>query len=379
MQDTLLLRMRQSGWFDILVLFLAISLGLVALGVAGTILYNVQMSNMEEGLTDYEIRQNLSSLATSRSSFLNIGLVALAVIVLGFVFLAIASHYQDKVSLQAKQKMGRAKVVMQYVVAIGFSLIWLFPIYWMVVSALKTSTELLLPVPTLWPREFQWANFPNVLERAPFVRYMFTTLVTTVFRMAGELTIGVLAAYGFAKGKFKGQNVMFMLVLGALMIPIQVTFVPIYVMVSRLGWINSFPGLIAPNLVSAYFIFMLRQAFKSVDDSYLDAGRVDGLGRIGLIRNVLAPMTRPTLITISIITFINGWNSYFWPRMVATRDEYRTIALGVVRLRQTFAGMETANYNEIMAGAVMAIIPIVFLFLIMQKYIMTGMSKAAMK
>lgn len=134
-----------------------------------------------------------------------------------------------------------------------------------------------------------------------------------------------------------------------------------------------------PNLVSAYFIFMMRQSFKSVDDSYLDAGRIDGLGRIGLIIHVLIPMTAPTLVTVSIINFISGWNSYFWPRMVSTRDEWRTIAVGVVRLRQTFAGMEVANYNEIMAGAVMAIIPIVLLFLVLQKYILTGMSRAAMK
>ena len=197
--------------------------------------------------------------------------------------------------------------------------------------------------------------------------------------MAGQMIIGILAAYGFSKGDFRGKNILFMLVLGALMIPIQVTFVPIYVMVSRLGWINSFQGLIVPNLVSAYFIFMLRQAFMSVDDSYLDAGRVDGLGRIGLIIHVLIPMCAPTVITISIITFISGWNSYFWPKMVVTKDEFRTIAVGVTRLRQTYAGLETANYNEIMAGAVMAIIPIAILFLVLQKYIMTGMSKAAMK
>ena len=150
-------------------------------------------------------------------------------------------------------------------------------------------------------------------------------------------------------------------------------------MVSRLGWINTYQGLIVPNLVSAYFIFMMRQSFKAVDDSYLDAGRIDGLGRIGLIVHVLMPMSAPTLVTVSIINFIGGWNSYFWPRMVVTRDEYRTIAVGVTRLRRTFAGMEVSNYNEIMAGAVMAIIPIVVLFLVLQKYIMRGMSKAAMK
>ncbi|HHT68182.1 MAG TPA: carbohydrate ABC transporter permease [Firmicutes bacterium] len=318
-------------------------------------------------------------LATRRSSFLSIGLITLAATALGVFFLAVASYYRDKVSFQTKKNLGKLRVVLQYLAAIGITAIMLFPIYWMVISSLKTSTELLLPVPTLWPRDFQWQNFPNVLNRAPFVRYLFNTLVSTFFVMLGELVFGILAAYGFAKGKFKGQNVLFLLVLGALMVPIQVTFVPIYVMISRLGWINSFPGLIVPNLVSAYFIFMLRQAFKAVDESYLDAGRVDGLGRIGLIWNVLIPMTKPTLITISIITFINGWNNYFWPKMVATRDEYRTIAVGVTRLRQTFAGMEVANYNEIMAGAVMAIIPIILLFLVLQKYIMTGMSKAAMK
>ena len=337
------------------------------------------MNNMAEGLTDFEIRENLGMLAARRDSFMNIGFAVLAFVVVGFAILAVASYYQDKVSLQTKKNLGKLRVVLQYIVALGVTLIMLFPIYWMVISSLKTSTELLLPVPTLWPREFQWQNFPNVLNRAPFVRYLFNTLVSTFFMMLGELIIGILAAYGFAKGKFKGQNLLFMLVLGALMVPIQVTFVPIYVMISRLGWINSFPGLIVPNLVSAYFIFMLRQAFKAVDESYLDAGRVDGLGRIGLIWNVLVPMTKPTLITISIITFINGWNNYFWPKMVATKDEFRTIAVGVTRLRQTFAGMETANYNEIMAGAVMAIIPIVLVFLVLQKYIMTGMSKAAMK
>lgn len=379
MKDTLLLRMRQSGWFDLLILFLSIGIVLGGLGIFGMIQYNVQMSNMAEGLTDFEVRQSLGMLATRRGSFLNIAGITLATVAVGFVLLAIASYYQDKVSLQTKKNLGKLRVVLQYAVAIIVTVIMLFPIYWMVISSLKTSAELLYPVPTLWPREFQWQNFPNVLNRAPFVRYLFNTLVSTFFIMLGELVFGILAAYGFAKGKFKGQNLLFMLVLGALMVPIQVTFVPIYVMISRLGWINSFPGLIVPNLVSAYFIFMLRQAFKAVDESYLDAGRVDGLGRIGLIWNVLIPMTKPTLITISIITFINGWNSYFWPKMVATRDEYRTIAVGVTRLRQTFAGMEVANYNEIMAGAVMAIIPIVLLFLVLQKYIMTGMSKAAMK
>lgn len=379
MTDSLFLKMRQAGWFDLLVYALIGSLALLLIGAVGFIQYNVQMSKMPEGLTPYEINQALGWFAKSRDSFVMVGSYTLAATIIGFLLLAVSCSLEDRISIGAKKRIDNVKVGLQYVAAIAITLVMLFPIYWMVISSLKTSTELLLPVPTLWPKEFQWENFPSVLQRAPFLRYLMNTLITTFFMMAGEVVLGVLAAYGFSKGQFKGKNFLFLLVLGALMIPIQVTFVPIYVMVSRVGWVNSYPGLIVPNLVSAYFIFMLRQAFMSVDDSYLDAGRVDGLTRIGLIVHVLCPMCAPTLITISIISFINGWNSYFWPKMVVTQDAYRTVAVGVVRLRQTFAGMETANYNEIMAGAVMAIIPIVVLFLVLQKYIMTGMSKAAMK
>ena len=255
----------------------------------------------------------------------------------------------------------------------------LFPFYWMIISSLKTSDELMRAVPTLWPDQFVWENYPNVLKKAPFDRYLINTLVTTLIMMAGELTVGVMAAYGFSKGEFKGKNVLFMLVLGALMVPIQVTFVPIYVIIARLNSIDTWVGVVLPNLVSAYFIFMLRQNFMAVDNSYIEAGKIDGMGRFGTIINVLCPMCKPTLITVSIISFINGWNSYFWPKMVTQSASSMTIAVGVQRLKETYAGQYVSNFNEIMAGAVMAIIPIIFLFLVLQKYIMTGMSKAAMK
>jgi ABC-type glycerol-3-phosphate transport system permease component len=267
----------------------------------------------------------------------------------------------------------------QTVVAVFVTLIMIFPIYWMIISSFKTSPELLASVPTLWPKKFVWENYPNVIKRAPFDRYLINTLVTTCVIMLTEVTFGVLAAYGFSKGTFKGQNILFMLVLGALMVPIQVTFVPIYVLIARLNAIDTYLGVILPSMVSAYFIFMLRQNFMAVDDSYIEAGKLDGMGRFGTIIHVLCPMCMPTLITVSIISFINGWNSYFWPKMVTKTAASRTIAVGVQQLKNTFAGQEVSNYNEIMAGAVMAIVPIVVLFLFLQKYIMTGMSKAAMK
>ena len=168
---------------------------------------------------------------------------------------------------------GVYRVCAQYAAAILIVLISLFPIYWMIISSLKTSDELMRAVPTLWPDRFIWDNYPNVLQKAPFDRYLINTLVTTLIMMAGELTVGVMAAYGFSKGEFKGKNVLFMLVLGALMVPIQVTFVPIYVIIARLNAIDTWVGVVLPNLVSAYFIFMLRQNFMAVDNSYIEAGQ----------------------------------------------------------------------------------------------------------
>lgn len=269
--------------------------------------------------------------------------------------------------------------VIRYIAAIIITAVFLFPLYWMFVSSLKTSQELLLPVPTLWPQQMHWNNYSDVLKEAPFGRYFINTMIVTFGVMTLEMLTGILAAYGFAKGKFKGRNSLFVIVLGALMVPTQVTFVPLYVMMAQLHWLNTFAGLIIPDAVSAYFIFMMRQAFISVDNSYLEAAQIDGMGRLRMIFSILCPMCKPTLITVGIFIFIGNWNSYFWPKMITTNPDMRTIAIGVVELRRTFAGLETMNYNQIMAGVLLAMLPIVILFFILQRYIMEGMSKAAMK
>jgi ABC-type glycerol-3-phosphate transport system permease component len=392
-----LLSLRRSGFFDIILVMLILALVLGILCGIGYFSYQSTLhdhaalaagdgeipTTLEEArllpnFVEYNFKQDLNVLSGNYASFGTAALLFLGVSVLCLMYMwFISPIVRADESLQHAHKFYRK--VGQYAVAILVTLIMLFPIYWMIISSFKTSTELLQTVPTLWPANFVWENYPNVLNRAPFFRYLLNTLVTTFFIMLGQLVMGVLAAYGFSKGEFKGRNVMFMLVLGALMVPIQVTFVPIYVLISRLNSIDTWMGVILPNLVSAYFIFMLRQNFMAVDNSYIEAGKLDGMGRFGTIIHVLCPMCKPTLITVSIISFIDGWNSYFWPKMVTKTEASRTIAVGVQQLKNTFAGQEVSNYNEIMAGAVMAIIPIVFLFLVLQKYIMTGMSKAAMK
>ncbi len=276
-------------------------------------------------------------------------------------------------------KRKKGPEIFRYLAAVSLCVVMMFPLYWMVITAFQSQDELLQAMPTLWPERFRWENFTEVLQMVPMIKYIGNTLIITVFHMIFQLLSGVYAAYGFSRGCFRGKNALFMLVLGALMIPDQVTFLPIYIMISKAGFVNTYTSMIIPSMCSAYFIFMLRQSFMSVDDSYLDAARMDGVGRTGLIFKVLIPMCRSTVVTTALIIFINGWNSYFWPKLMTTDQSHRTVALGVQELRQSVAAMEVTNFNHIMAGATISVVPICVLFFFLQKYIVSGMSKAAMK
>ncbi|MDR3191643.1 MAG: carbohydrate ABC transporter permease [Treponema sp.] len=272
-----------------------------------------------------------------------------------------------------------AGTTLQSIAAAALTLVSVFPLYWMLVSSFKSQEEILLSVPTLWPREFHFENYINVFNRAHFSTYYLNTLILTVGILVVQVITGILAAYGFSKGRFKGQNILFIVVLGAMMIPLQVTFIPIYIMFAKWKLIDTYLGLILPEAVSPYFIFMVRQSFMSVHDSYVDAAKVDGMGTLGIITRIMVPMCKATIATIVLITLTAGWNSYFWPKIITKSESRRVLTIGLAHLRNTFAGMETMNNHEIMAGAVMAIVPIVILFFVFQKYMLTGYSKAAMK
>lgn len=282
---------------------------------------------------------------------------------------------------QEEKALRRRRIitVFQYALAIIVTLVALFPLYWMLISSLKSQEEILALHQTFWPHEIHFENYLNVMKKVNFGKYYLNTIIMTAGMMIGEILTGIFAAYGFSKGQFRGKNVFFLLVLGALMIPIQVTFIPIYIVFARLHLTDTYLGLILPNIVSPYYIFMLRQSFMAIDNSYIDAAKIDGLGRIGIITKVLTPMCKSTLFTITLVTFTDGWNNYFWPKIIAKEESHRVLTVGLAKLKETFAGQDTMNNHEIMAGAVMAILPVVIVFFIFQKYMLTGYSKAAMK
>ena len=273
----------------------------------------------------------------------------------------------------------RARAMLQTFFATLIMVIMVFPLYWMVITSFKTTEEVLLTKPTFWPQVFTLDAYTQVMTHYPVTHYLLNTLVVTGGILIIQVVTSILGAYGFSKGEFRGKNALFILVLGAMMIPIQVTFIPIYVMISKQGMLNSYVGLILPEAASAYSIFLLRQSFMAVDNSYLEAAEVDGMGKLRVIFSILVPMCRPTVVTMTILAFINGWNAYFWPKMITTTDKVRTIALGIADIRNSFLSMEALNMNQIMAASCIAALPILVLFLVFQRYILTGFSKAAMK
>lgn len=279
----------------------------------------------------------------------------------------------------AGQRNSMAIGVIRLVLAAAVTLLILFPVYWMVVSSLKTQSEMRLAVPTLWPEGFAWENYAEAFRVIPYARYFGNTLIMSVGLIILQLNVALWAAYAFAKGRFWGKELLFLLILAALIVPDQVTFIPIYVMMSNLSWLDTFWALIVPNGASAFGIFLLRQAFKSLNNDVLEAARVDGAGRFALIYKMLLPMALPTVVTLVVLIFISSWNSYFWPLIMTNSSDMRVLTIGIAFLRDSIAGDEAMYFHIIMAASVMAILPIIIVYSLMQKHIVAAMANSTFK
>ena len=286
------------------------------------------------------------------------------------------SDMKKKVSSVGETRVGN---IIRGVLAVLVTVVMVFPLYWMLATALKTESEVMSATITFWPAVPQFENFGYVVNKVPFFRYMLNTAVITAMQMTSEIFLGILAAYAFSKGKFHGKHFFFILVLGAMMIPIQVTFIPLYITMAQIGLMNTYWGVWIAGCVSSYAIFLLRQAFMTIDDSYLEAARVDGMNKLGVLFNIMVPMCKPTVITVGLTAFMGAWNNYFWPKVIIKQQEMYVLTVGVQRLRTSYGGEITNNYHQIMAGVLLSIIPVFIVFAIFQKHMLSGFTKAAMK
>jgi multiple sugar transport system permease protein len=264
--------------------------------------------------------------------------------------------------------------VLLLAVLIPVALAVLVPYLWMMTTSLKARGMTGVP-PYLFPTHFQFNNYLIAWKAAPFVRYYLNTSIVAVAVIGARVVLAGMAAYAFAFLKFPGRNVLFLLFLGTMMIPFQATLIPAYLIIRDLHWFNTYQALIVPRMVDAFSIFLLRQAFISIPPDYLDAARLDGCSHWRALWSVVMPLSRSTVVTMGLFTFLFVWNDFLWPLLVANAESMRTIQIGL----QVFAGRYQVEWTYMMAGTVTATILPLLLFLLAQKQFISGLTRSGLK
>jgi multiple sugar transport system permease protein len=261
------------------------------------------------------------------------------------------------------------------VLAIGLVLV-VIPFGWMLISSFKPEAEVRAVPPTWWPETVTTANYDTVLTRLDFPTYFLNSLIVALAVTAGNVVFGAMLGYALAKLEFRGKRVLFALVLGTLMVPGVVTFVPLFVLTTNIGLTNTLPGMILPFLAGPFGVFLMRQYILSLPDELIQAARVDGAGELRIFFVVIMPLCGPALATLGILTFLASWNNFLWPLVVAQTEDKYTLP---VALALYAVGQNATKYGLLLAGAVVVVVPVIILFLVLQRYITQGIAMTGIK
>ena len=265
--------------------------------------------------------------------------------------------------------------VVRLLLIIALCLVFFFPFVWMGLSSLKTSSDLLARPDRLLPTSVTLEQYGTLLSAVPFFRFLLNSVIFAGGVTIASLTLDSLAGYGLAKLPVPGKNLVFFLVLVTLMIPFQIVMVPLYLLVFRLGWLNTFWGLIVPRITNAFGIYMMRQFFLGLPNELIDAGRIDGLGEFRIFRSIALPMTTSALATLGVFHFMYNWNDFLWPLLITSSTTMRPLPVGLA----LFMGEHVMDHGPIIAGAVFSILPVLVFFLAAQKTFMKGIALSGLK
>lgn len=282
-----------------------------------------------------------------------------------------------KIEKTAKRKKTVVSTV-TYVLLTAWAVIVLFPFYWMILTSLKSygayNSEYIPKFFTLSPT---LQNYADAFTTVSLGRYLINTTIFTVVTTAIMLFVITFAAFAFARLDFKGKNIAFLVFLSLMMIPNELVIITNFVTVTNLDMRNSFPGLILPSVTSVFYIYLLKENFEQIPDSLYFAAKVDGTSDLKYLMKVMIPISRPTLITITILKVIECWNSYVWPRLITDDENYFLVSNGIQEIRENGFGRE--NIPAMMAAVVVISVPLIVLFLIFRKKVMEGVSRGGTK
>lgn len=268
------------------------------------------------------------------------------------------------------------KSAAKHLILIILSVLFIFPMFWMVSTSLKPSIEQLRWPPVWIPNPFDWINYPQAMNFEPFFQYILNTLNYGVLSVIGTIISSSLVAYGFARIDFPEKNVLFVLMLATLMLPFQVTMVPLFILFKTLGWVGSFKPLVVPTFFgSAFNIFLLRQFFMGIPVALSEAAYMDGASEFTIFWRIILPLSKPALATVALFQFIYAWNDFLGPLIYLNDQSLYTVSLGL----QTYVSSYGTQWGLLMAASTIATLPIVLLFFLTQRTFIQGISLSGIK
>lgn len=271
-----------------------------------------------------------------------------------------------------KKKLGS---VGYYVVAISLAIIAMIPFAWMISTSFK-SRGALMAIPIEWiPENPTWAAYEKVFSKFPFAKTIINSLFISVSYTAITLLSAAMAAFAFAKIRFPGNDLIFKCYLATMMIPTQVTMIPLFVIMNKMGLVDSYASVITPSIFRPFAVFMLVQQMRTIPNDYMDAAKIDGANIFMVFGKVILPLCSSSLATLSITTFMESWNDYLWPLLMLTDKNKMTLPIAL----STLNGQYATEYNVLMAGSLISMIPIIIIYICAQKYFKNGMMSGGIK
>ena len=262
-----------------------------------------------------------------------------------------------------------------YILLILVAVIVGYPFLWMLLSSFKDISEFYMIPPRLFPEVWLTDNYVEIFTKWSFGTYYKNSIIVTAGQLIGNLIIVLFAGYGFAKYRFRFKTFFFMLILCTTMIPWVATIIPLYIVATNLGWINTYVGLIIPGAADAFSIFLARNFISGIPDPLIEAARIDGAGERKIFFNIVLPSVKPLIAVITINKMVSSWNAFQWPLLVVNSDELRTIPIAIANLSSRFYD----SYDLKMAAATMAIIPVLILYIAFQKHFVEGVTLSGIK
>jgi multiple sugar transport system permease protein len=280
--------------------------------------------------------------------------------------------------LKRRDVNSRGRIVKDVIIHVfiyGLAFLTVAPFLWMVLTSFKPLGEILSFPPTWWPEDFTFENYREAFTAAPFGRYYANSLFVAIAVTLGQLVTCSMAAYAFARMTFKGRDVLFYLFLGTMMVPVHVTMIPSFMILHWLGWIDSYAALIVPGIASAFGTFLLRQFFLTIPRELEEAAFIDGCSRFSVLWRIILPLAKPALATLAIFTFMAVFNDFIWALIVINSESMYTVQLGLAIFRDQYS----TEWGNLMAGSVVATLPILIVFFVAQKYFIQGITLSGLK